>query len=221
MSGTGQAPRQGERRLPMALAVLAVSGLYLLIPSDFRVSDAGYVAFTVLLWAFLIVLIVGDPGRIDRESRWLRVVTGLMILTITAGVAVAVVRLVVGILQKASFTSPSELLAIGAIVWISNVIAFAFWYWHLDRGGPAARARETDRVRPAFRFPEEDLADVVGPTWFPQFVDYFALSFSTATAFSPTDVSAIRHWSKLMLVLEAAISLIVVVLVVARAVNIL
>jgi hypothetical protein len=76
-------------------------------------------------------------------------------------------------------------------------------------------------VRPAFRFPEEGLTAVVGPGWFPQFVDYFALSFNTATAFSPTDVSAIRHWSKLMLVLEAGLSLIVVALVVARAVNIL
>lgn len=221
MSGRDQQPRQGERRLPMAIAVLAAGGLFLFIPGDFRISDAGYVAYILLLVAFLVVLIVGDPGRIDRESRWLRLVTGLMILTITVGVAVSAVRLVIGILQKASFTSPGELLAIGAIAWISNVIAFAFWYWHLDRGGPAARARGASEVRPAFRFPEESLPDTVGPGWFPQYVDYFALSFNTATAFSPTDVSAIRHWSKLMLILEAGISLIVVVLVVARAVNIL
>lgn len=221
MSGRDQQPRQGERRLPMAIAVLAAGGLFLFIPGDFRMSDAGYVAYILLLVAFLVVLIVGDPGRIDRESRWLRLVTGLMILTITVGVAVSAVRLVIGILQKASFTSPGELLAIGAIAWISNVIAFAFWYWHLDRGGPAARARGGSEVRPAFRFPEESLPDAVGPGWFPQYVDYFALSFNTATAFSPTDVSAIRHWSKLMLILEAGISLIVVVLVVARAVNIL
>ena len=221
MSGRDQQPRQGERRLPMAIAVLAAGGLFLFIPGDFRMSDAGYLAYILLLVAFLVVLIVGDPGRIDRESRWLRLVTGLMILTITVGVAVSAVRLVIGILQKASFTSPGELLAIGAIAWISNVIAFAFWYWHLDRGGPAARARGASEVRPAFRFPEESLPDTVGPGWFPQYVDYFALSFNTATAFSPTDVSAIRHWSKLMLILEAGISLIVVVLVVARAVNIL
>ena len=221
MSGRDQQPRQGERRLPMAIAVLAAGGLFLFIPGDFRMSDAGYLAYILLLVAFLVVLIVGDPGRIDRESRWLRLVTGLMILTITVGVAVSAVRLVIGILQKASFTSPGELLAIGAIAWISNVIAFAFWYWHLDRGGPAARARGASEVRPAFRFPEENLPDTVGPGWFPQYVDYFALSFNTATAFSPTDVSAIRHWSKLMLILEAGISLIVVVLVVARAVNIL
>ena len=221
MSPRDEGPRQGERRLPMALAVLAAGGLYVFIPDDFRVGDAGYVGYMLLLVAFLIVLIVGDPGRIDRENRWLRFVTGLMIITITIGVAVSAVRLVVGILQKASFTSPGELLTIGAVVWITNVIAFAFWYWHLDSGGPAVRARGTFNGRPAFHFPEEDLTDVVGPRWFPQYVDYFVLSFNTSTAFSPTDVSAIRHWSKLMLVLEAAISLTVVALVVARAVNIL
>lgn len=221
MSRRDHEPRQGERRLPMALAVLAAGGLYLFIPSEFRVGEAGYIGYTLLLVAFLIVLMVGDPGRIDRESRWLRFVTGLMIITITIGVAVSAVRLVVGILQKAPFTSPGELLTIGAVVWITNVIAFAFWYWHLDSGGPAVRARGTFDGRPAFHFPEEDLPDVVGPRWFPQYIDYFVLSFNTSTAFSPTDVSAIRHWSKLMLVLEAAISLMLVALVVARAVNIL
>lgn len=205
----------------MALAVLAVGGLYLFIPPEFRIGEFGYVGYVTLLVAFLVVLIVGDPGRINRENRWLRMVTGLLIITITLGVAVSAVRLVVGILQKASFTSPGQLLTIGAVVWITNVIASAFWYWHPDRGGPAVRARGGTDIRPAFRFPEEDLADVVGSRWFPQFVDYFALSFNTSTAFSPTDVSAIRHWSKLMLIIESAISLILVALVVARAVNIL
>jgi hypothetical protein len=214
-------PRQGERRLPMAIAVLAAGGLYQLIPEEFRVGEAGRVGYSLLLMALLVVLVVGDPGRIDRDSRWLRFTTGLMILTITVGAAVSVVRLVVGIIQKAPFTSPGELLTIGAVAWITSVIAFAFWYWHLDRGGPAARARGVSTVRPAFRFPEDELADVVGPHWFPQFLDYFALSFNTSTAFSPTDVSAIRHWSKLMLILESAISLTLIGLVVARAVNVL
>ena len=221
MDAGDRVPRKGERRLPMAIAVFAAGGLYLLIPEEFRVGELGRVGYTLLLVAFLVVLVVGDPGRIDRDSRWLRFVTGLMILTITLGAAVSVVRLVVGILQKAAFTSPGELLTIGAVAWITCTIAFAFWYWHLDRGGPAARARGANAARPAFRFPEEELPDVVGPRWFPQFIDYFALSFNTATAFSPTDVSAIRHWAKLTLILESAISLTLIGLVVARAVNVL
>lgn len=214
------APRQGERRLPMALAVLSAGALYALIPADFRVGQATYIGYLLLLVGFLSVLVIGDPGRIDRESRWLRIVTGLMIITISLGVAVSSVRLVVGILQGAPFTSPGQLLTIGAIVWITNVIAFTFWYWHLDRGGPVARALDAHQGRPAFRFPEEDLTKG-DERWYPEFVDYLALSFNTSTSFSPTDVSAIRHWSKIMMMLESTVSLTLVALVVARAVNIL
>jgi hypothetical protein len=213
--------RKGERRLPMAIAVLTAGGLYLLIPENFRVGEAAHIGYPVLLMVFLIVLIAGDPGRIDRNRPWLRFVTGLMIITITLGGAASAVRLVIGILQKSSFTSPSQLLTIGAVVWITNAIAFAFWYWHLDRGGPALRASGAVTIQPAFRFPEDGLTGVVGARWFPQFIDYFALSFNTSSAFSPTDVSAIRHWSKLLLIVESALSLTLVALVVARAVNVL
>jgi uncharacterized membrane protein len=216
-----QGQRRGERRLPMALAVLTAAAMYLLIPADFRLNDGARAAYPIVLLVLLGVLLIGDPGRIDREQRWLRVVTGLLILTITAATAFSVVRVVLGILHKASFASPSQLLTIGAIVWITNVIAFTLWYWHFDCGGPAVRASGRTVTRPAFHFPEKDLPDEVGTDWFPQFIDYLALSFNTATAFSPTDVSAIRHWAKLMLILESSISLTLVALVVARAINIL
>jgi uncharacterized membrane protein len=205
----------------MALAVLVAAAMYVFIPEQFRVSDAARVAYPVLLLMLLVALTIGDPGRIDRDSRWLRVTTGVMIGVITLGTAVSVVRVVVGILRGAQFDSPSELLTIGAVVWVTNVIAFALWYWHLDSGGPAARANGVVVEHPAFHFPEEDIPDLVAAGWYPQFVDYLALSFNTSTAFSPTDVSAIRHWSKLWLMTEGAISLTLVGLVVARAVNVL
>ncbi len=214
-------PRAGERRLPMALAVLVAGGLFLLIPEDFRVSDASVVAYPAFLLVLLGILIVGDPGRIDREKRWLRLTTGVMIAVITMGAAISAFRLVVGILDKADFATPGQLLAVGAIVWISNVIAFALWYWHLDRGGPAARANGTGTGLPAFRFPEQDIQSLVAAGWYPQFVDYLALSFNTSTAFSPTDVSALRHWSKLWLMAESMISITLLALVIARAVNVL
>ena len=100
------------------------------------------------------------------------------------------------------------------------MITFGLWYWDLDRGGAAARARGSSR-QPAFVFPEMANAQYVAPGWCPKFIDYFHLSFTTATAFSPTDVSAIKPWAKLMMMTEEAISLLVAVLVVSRAVNIL
>jgi uncharacterized membrane protein len=218
---TSRTPRTGERRLPMALAVLVAGGLFLLIPEDFRVASAAVFAYPAFLLVLLGILIVGDPGRIDREKRWLRITTGVMIAVITVAAAVSAVRLVVGILDKADFATPGQLLAVGAVVWITNVIAFALWYWHLDCGGPAARANGTGTGLPAFRFPEQDIESLATAGWYPQFVDYLALSFNTSMAFSPTDVSAVRHWSKLWLIAESMISITLLALVVARAVNIL
>ena len=112
------------------------------------------------------------------------------------------------------------LLAAGAMIWATNIIAFGLWYWDLDRGGAAARAHHPDR-NPAFVFPEMLHKDYVPTTWVPKFVDYFSLSFWTSTAVSPTDISAIKPWAKLLMMLEAACSIVLVALVIARAINVL
>jgi len=112
------------------------------------------------------------------------------------------------------------LLATGGVIWTTNVIAFSLWYWDLDRGGAAARAHHP-YANPAFVFAEMQHSDYTPAGWVPELADYLSLSFWTATAFSPTDVSAIKRWAKLMMITEAAVSLVIGVLVVARAVNIL
>jgi hypothetical protein len=205
----------------MAAAVIATGVLYGFLPEDFRITAQSRYIYPVFLVAFLVVLVIGDPGRIDRERRWLRVTTELMIGLITVVNAVSAVRLIIGILTRASFTDASELLTIGAIVWTTNVIAFSLWFWDLDAGGAAVRASGSNRVPPAFVFPEMSVPHLVPQGWYPQFADYLALSFNTAMAFSPTDVSAIRRWAKLMMSSESAISLVLAALVVARAINIL
>ena len=106
------------------------------------------------------------------------------------------------------------------MIWATNVIAFALWYWDLDRGGAAARAHHPF-ANPAFVFPEMLHTGYVPATWVPKFVDYLSLAFWTATAFSPTDVSAIKAWAKLLMIVEAAVSLGIGALVIARAINIL
>lgn len=204
----------------MALAVLAAAGLRAALPAELRDGDARW-AFAVIVVVLLAVLVIGDPGRIDRDSAWLRVMTGTLIGLISAVNAAAAIRLVAGIIHVAPFsTDANVLLASGAAVWLSSVITFGLWYWDLDRGGAAARARGAGR-QPAFIFPEMTNAQYMAPGWYPRFLDYLYLSFTTAAAFSPTDVSAIRPWAKLMMMAEEAISLLVAILVVARAVNIL
>jgi hypothetical protein len=211
----------GERRWPMALAVLSAGSLFFAIPEEFRLPNIWHYLYLVFIIALLLVLTIGDPGRINRENRWLRIVTGIMLGMITAATAISAVRLITGIITQAVFDTPGKLLLIGAIVWITNVTSFALWYWHLDSGGPAVRARRDIRTQPAFHFPEQSLPSIVGANWYPQFIDYLALSFNVATSFSPTDIAAIRHWSKLSMIAESAISLALVGLVLARAVNVL
>ena len=204
----------------MALAVLAAGGLRAVLPDQLRAGDARWMLPLVMV-VLLTVLIIGDPGRIDRDSPALRALTGTLFGVITVINVVAGVRLVAGIIGTVPFTTNAEiLLTSGAAIWLTNVIAFGLWYWDLDRGGPAARAPGLDR-RPAFVFPEMTSPQFVGPGWYPKFVDYMHLSFTTAAAFSPTDVSAIRTWAKLLMMAEQAMSMVVALLVVARAVNIL
>lgn len=217
---TEAAAVRGESRWPMALAVLTVGVMRLFLPPELRVSDASGL-FLVVIVVMVVALILGDPGRIDREVRWLRVLTGALIAVITLVNAGSSVRLVISIIYAEPFTQTARvLLACGGIIWLTNVIAFGLWYWDLDRGGAAARAAGSTR-RPAFLFPEMSNPDFVGENWSPAFVDYLHLSFTTATAFSPTDVSPLKPWAKVMMMSEETISLALGILVVARAVNIL
>jgi hypothetical protein len=122
-----------------------------------------------------------------------------------------------------------RLLESASVLWVTNVIVFAAWYWRVDAGGPNARDGRSAHVTGAFLFPQmaivspgtngKSMAEVEG--WRPQFVDYLALSFYTATAFSPTDVPVLSRWAKLMMMVQAIMSLTTVALLAARAVNIL
>jgi hypothetical protein len=219
-TGRAQAAGRGEHWWPVAAAIIVVAGLHVALPARYRVQPA-WLLPTVLL-VLLAVLIIGDPGRIDRQKAWLRIVTSAVIAVITLANLLAAARLAVEILtnNKLFANHPGGLLAAGAVVWATNVIAFALWYWDLDRGGAAARAhRPYDN--PAFVFPEMQHTDYVSATWVPRFVDYLSLAFWTATAISPTDISAIKPWAKLLMMMEASCSIVLAALVIARAINVL
>jgi hypothetical protein len=211
---------RGEPWWPVALAIIVAAGLHVALPSRYRVQPAWVLPAALI--GLLAILIVGDPGRIDRQKPWLRIVTGVVIALLTVANLLAAGRLVVEILtnNKLFASQPGGLLAAGGGVWATNVIAFGLWYWDLDRGGAASRAHHPDR-NPAFVFPEMQHPAYVPATWVPRFVDYLSLAFWTATAISPTDISAIKPWAKLLMMLEAACSIVLAALVIARAINVL
>jgi hypothetical protein len=121
--------------------------------------------------------------------------------------------------------SPSALLLSAASLWFTNILVFALWYWRLDAGGPHGRDSRLRHAEGAFLFPQMTMPVGDGrehsPSWSPHFVDYLFLAFNTSTAFSPTDTPALARWAKAMMMFQSLISLTVLALLAARAVNIL
>jgi uncharacterized membrane protein len=169
--------------------------------------------------ALLVALIAVNPYRIDRPSRIARML-GLSVLAVVAvsngWSAVLLVQRILG----GHPTSADRLLGAGAAIWLTNVIVFALAYWEFDRGGPALRAAGA-RAVPDFLFAQMQNPEMAEPDWEPAFADYLYLSFTNATAFSPTDVLPLSRWAKMTMMVQSAVALAVVVLVVARAVNVL
>jgi uncharacterized membrane protein len=207
----------------MALAVLSATLLQVGTPHKGRVP--GWWLFPILQMLLLVVIIAEDPGRIDRRGAAARNLTIALIAVMTAGTIGAIVVLVQDILapsglQDTGTTFATNLLGRGAAVWVTNVIVFSLWFWELDRGGPAERAAGSGS-RPSFAFPEDATPELVPASWMPAYPDYLYLSFTNATAFSPTDTLPLRTWAKMTMMLESAASLVTGILVVARAINIL
>jgi hypothetical protein len=122
--------------------------------------------------------------------------------------------------------SPPELLISAGALWICNMLVFACWYWGLDAGGPHRRDLQNFHTDGAFLFPQmlldPQLRREMGEEhWRPGFVDYLFLAYNTSTAFSPTDVPVLSRWAKVLMMVQATISLATVALLAARAVNIL
>jgi hypothetical protein len=163
---------------------------------------------------------VANPHRINRESSAIRMLSLVLVASLSLANAFSVARLAVGLVQGTEGENAGPLLVTGGAIWLTNVIIFGLWYWEFDRGGPVARANAT-RVYPDFQFVQMTSPQLASPDWEPAFGDYLYLSFTNAAAFSPTDVLPLTRWAKTAMTVQAAVSIVTVALVVARAVNIL
>jgi hypothetical protein len=208
----------GEQRWVVTCAVLAAIVLQLALPARLNLSSPYLLAAVEA--ALLVVLILLNPGRIHRLSSATRALSLTLIALASAANAYSAGRLALGLIRGAEGEDAAALLATGASIFLTNVLVFGLWYWELDRGGPAARAHAV-RDYPDFLFPQMATPDLAADDWEPTFVDYFYVSFTNATAFSPTDTLPLTRWAKMIMMLQSAVSLVTVALVVARAVNIL
>jgi uncharacterized membrane protein len=207
-----------EPRWPMATAVLAATLLFVVTPHRGRIP--GWWVFPVLQLVLLGLLIFQDPGRIDRRSAALQRLMVALLVVMTLGTVLAVIVLAYDILAAAEGVTATVLLGRGAAIWVANVIIFSLWYWQFDRGGPAERAAGSP-VPPSFAFPENATPELAPAGWRPAYPDYLYLAFTNATAFSPTDALPLRRWAKLTMMVQSVLSLVIAILVIARAINVL
>ncbi|HUJ06335.1 MAG TPA: DUF1345 domain-containing protein [Streptosporangiaceae bacterium] len=215
-------PSRAEPRWPVSASVIVAIVLQWLLSSELSLHPRYLIP--ALEIALLVGLSVANPVRIERMSGPLRAASLALVLLITAANAASAAFLVRAIVTSQIHVpgrhAPVALLASGAAIWGTNVIAFALWYWEFDRGGPVHRLQGT-RPYPDLQFPQMTAPELTPPGWAPRFVDYLYLSFTNATAFSPTDVMPLARWAKLTMLVQSAVSLALGALVIARAVNIL
>jgi uncharacterized membrane protein len=214
----GEQPRVvGESRWPMTIAVVALMAAALAAPQHLAIVPGWLLAATE--GVLLLAILVGDPGRIDRETPWLRRTTVALVVVLLASTLGSTALLVYDLLSDSPATQQAgPLLLAGAKVWLGNNVAFALLYWAFDGGGPAARAHRMPRY-PDLAFPQQLSPEMAPPGWRPQFIDYLYVGFTTANAFSPTDTMPMVSWAKIAMGSQALISFAIVGLIIARAVN--
>jgi hypothetical protein len=205
--------RLREPRWPAFVAMLAASAVYLALPEPLSVGPGWSLLAIIIL---LMIPIVISSRRGDYKVT--RILTFTANGLITLAMIASLVLLVQGIPQH--LETPKALLRSAGALWVANILVFALWYWKLDAGGPLGRESPGGLAKSAFLFPQMAREDR-DPNWTPNFVDYLFLAFNTSTAFSPTDTAVLSRWAKLGTMLQSLISLAIIALLAARAVNIL
>ncbi len=203
--------RGGRARWAAAVALLIVGALYAVISGALTFGPR---AFLLGLVAVLLVPLLSAhrQGR-HRLARWL----GLGVVGLVTAAVVASVFLLISTPLSGETPAP-VLLQDAALLWVINVATFAVWYWEIDGGGPARRYREGHQSED-FLFPQMNLGDKTAHAWSPGFLDYLFLAFNTSTAFSPTDTAVLSRRAKVLMMVQALLSLLILAVLVSRAIN--
>jgi hypothetical protein len=216
---TNQARIQVEARWPALLASLASGLLFYALPEYLTIGPA-WLLFAVVAGLMIPVTLTHRSGRYQLNDIFAYSILTVITIAVVSSLALLILRL------PGHKDPPVQLLRAALALWVSNILVFASWYWRLDGGGPNERDKRGVHTDGAFLFPQmmidpERRREMQEDTWSPGFVDYLFLAFNTSTAFSPTDVPVLSRWAKVMMIVQSLISLATVVLLAARAVNIL
>lgn len=210
--------REPEPRWQALIALVAVGGLYVALPEYLTVGPRWL--FPTVVAALTVPLVVSHRVGAHR----LNVALGVTATAVVMAAMIGSLALLVAALPSHR-ESPTALLLSAAVLWFTNILIFALWYWRFDAGGPHRRDARADHETGSFLFPQMTMRPGKEATgqrgWSPHFVDYLFLAFNTSTAFSPSDTPVLTRWAKIMMMLQSLISLTVLAILAARAVNML
>ena len=208
-----------EPRGQAVLAFLAISAIYLALPRDLVVGP------TWLLPSVIVVLLVPTVVSHRVGSHSLNRILGFVINGITTVALIGSVILLVRALPTHR-ESPLQLLRSGGLLWLTNVIVFALWYWRLDGGGPTLRQKlekfgSTSFLFPQMQIPRDERPEFACARWRPRFIDYLFVAFTQSSTFGPTDAPLLARWAKVLAMIQILISLTIVILLISRSVGVL
>ncbi|KJF17020.1 MULTISPECIES: hypothetical protein [Acidithrix] len=206
-----------EPRWPASIALLVAIALYVVLPQTLIYGPRYLIpALEIVL---IVPLTIFNPFREHHETKALRYLAISLIALVNFANITSVILLVQRLLD-ASKISGRSLVYSAVAIWLTNAIVFGLWFWELDRGGPAKRAVHHEAV-PDFLFPQMTDPQFAKPNWRPTLIDYVYVAFTNATAFSPTDTMPLTSFAKMLMTGESIVSMITVIVVAARAINIL
>jgi hypothetical protein len=209
---------EGEERWPVTAAIAVAVALQVGLPEHLTIGPGWLLP--ALETALGVGLTAASPRRVDRRSAVLRATSLTIIALISIANGWSSYELISGLIAGTSGSQAGPLLSTGASIYLTNIIVFGLWYWEWDRGGPVARSHG-EMLYPDFLFPQMTMPHLAPDDWRPVFFDYLYVSYTNATAFSPTDTMPLARWAKALMLGQSAVALGTVALVVARAVNIL
>jgi uncharacterized membrane protein len=202
---------------PAQLTVLVAIGLQFTLPERLTVGPSWLLP--ALEGVLVIGLAMATPRELEHEHTLRRRAAVGLVALVSAANIFSLVALTHYLLHH-NVSNGRELIVAGMLIWLTNFLIFALWYWEIDRGGPGRRAAGHDGP-PDFLFPQMSDDRIEPIDWRPGFIDYLYVSLTNATAFSPTDTMPLTVMAKSIMGIQSIVSLVTIGLVVSRAVNIL
>ena len=217
MSRLSQHIDKPEPRGQAVAAFLAIGAIYLALPRNLVVGPIW------LLPTVIIVLLVPTVVSHRMGKLSLNRILGFIINGITTLALIGSVILLVRLLPTHR-ESPLQLVRSGGLLWLTNVIVFALWYWRLDGGGPTLRQKlkkfgSTSFLFPQMQIPHDERPEFACVRWRPRFIDYLFVAFTQSSTFGPTDAPLLARWAKVLAMIQIFISLCIVVLLISAAVG--